>query len=214
MPKNVTISVSDELARKMNKYPDVNWSEVGRQAFGEYIKFREPQEKGEIIENLEKYLKSTVPIERPEAREALRDAEKKRFARKWGKPDSAYPDDSPGTELPYINIEKRVEIKHNGIQANLRVFNGVRTYWTEYSPLEYNPENWGKVRHIADYFKTSGFNIVVIHFDQTAIRHFLTGGNKEQARQLRRSKYDYYGLFAFDKEDTVFIDHQKKVIQA
>jgi len=40
-PKNVTILIQDELAEKMRKFPEVNWSEVCRKAIDNYIKERE-----------------------------------------------------------------------------------------------------------------------------------------------------------------------------
>ena len=40
MVKNITLSVNDEIAEQMNEYPEVNWSEVARQAIITYISHR------------------------------------------------------------------------------------------------------------------------------------------------------------------------------
>jgi len=37
LPKDLTISISDELAEKMDMMPEINWSEVCRQAIIKYI---------------------------------------------------------------------------------------------------------------------------------------------------------------------------------
>jgi hypothetical protein len=39
-PKNITVSVPDELAERMKKLSDVNWSEVCRRAIASYIDIR------------------------------------------------------------------------------------------------------------------------------------------------------------------------------
>lgn len=40
LPRNVTISITDELANEMKDYPEVNWSELCRQAIKNYIQDR------------------------------------------------------------------------------------------------------------------------------------------------------------------------------
>jgi len=37
MAKNLTIRIDDETAKKMEKYREVNWSEVARKAIKKYI---------------------------------------------------------------------------------------------------------------------------------------------------------------------------------
>lgn len=48
---NITISVSDELFRKMKKYSEVKWSEVVRKALAEYIGRLEIMERGVVSSN-------------------------------------------------------------------------------------------------------------------------------------------------------------------
>jgi hypothetical protein len=40
VPRNLTISLPDELAKEMENYPEVDWSEVCRQAIEKYVKMR------------------------------------------------------------------------------------------------------------------------------------------------------------------------------
>lgn len=55
MPKNVTVSLPDELYTRMERMPEINWSEVARKSFAEYIEGRENREKTELVKDLEKY---------------------------------------------------------------------------------------------------------------------------------------------------------------
>ncbi len=41
----ITVNLTDELARKMEKYTEVNWSEVARKAFWDYIQERADKKK-------------------------------------------------------------------------------------------------------------------------------------------------------------------------
>jgi hypothetical protein len=52
MPKNVTIYLSDEVAGKMEKYPEVNWSEICRKAVLDYVDTRSHMDIGPILEKL------------------------------------------------------------------------------------------------------------------------------------------------------------------
>ena len=52
MPKNVTIYLSDEIAGKMEKYQEVNWSEICRKAVIDYIDTRSNIDLGPLIEKL------------------------------------------------------------------------------------------------------------------------------------------------------------------
>lgn len=52
MAKNVTIYLSDEVATKMEKYHEVNWSEVCRKAVIDYIDIRSNIDFGPLIEKL------------------------------------------------------------------------------------------------------------------------------------------------------------------
>lgn len=52
MPKNVTIYIPEEIAEKMEKYPEVNWSEVCRRAVTDYMATRSLDDLGQIAEKL------------------------------------------------------------------------------------------------------------------------------------------------------------------
>lgn len=54
MAKNITISVPDELAKQMEKFRDVNWSEVCRSAIGRYVETRSHPNIEAIISKLRK----------------------------------------------------------------------------------------------------------------------------------------------------------------
>ena len=42
---NITVSVDDDLKQKMEKHPEINWSEVARQAFQEKLEDLELMER-------------------------------------------------------------------------------------------------------------------------------------------------------------------------
>jgi hypothetical protein len=52
MPKNVTIYIPEEIAEKMEKYQEVNWSEVCRRAVTDYMTTRSLDDLGQIAEKL------------------------------------------------------------------------------------------------------------------------------------------------------------------
>lgn len=52
MPKNVTIYLSDEIAGRMEKYQEVNWSEICRKAVLDYIDTRSHLDIGPLLEKL------------------------------------------------------------------------------------------------------------------------------------------------------------------
>ena len=47
MARNLTIKLDDETAQKMEKYSEVNWSEVARKAINNYIVDRDAQVRHE-----------------------------------------------------------------------------------------------------------------------------------------------------------------------
>jgi hypothetical protein len=51
-PKNVTVYLPDETAGKMEKYPEVNWSEICRKAVNDYVDTRSHMDIGPILEKL------------------------------------------------------------------------------------------------------------------------------------------------------------------
>ena len=56
---NVTVAVPEELKKKMKHVPDVNWSEVARQAFEETIRRKQMREASESIDRLRDSSKTT-----------------------------------------------------------------------------------------------------------------------------------------------------------
>ncbi len=55
---NVTVSVPEELKKKMERTGDVNWSQVARQAFGEAVSKREMLEAVQDINKLREETKT------------------------------------------------------------------------------------------------------------------------------------------------------------
>jgi len=55
---NVTVSVPDDLKKKMENAGSVNWSEVARQAFEEAVRRREMLEAAEDIDRLREETKT------------------------------------------------------------------------------------------------------------------------------------------------------------
>jgi hypothetical protein len=53
-PKNVTIYLPDEIAEKMEKFPEVNWSEICRKALVDYTETRSQMDLAPILERLKK----------------------------------------------------------------------------------------------------------------------------------------------------------------
>lgn len=53
-PKNVTIYLPDEIAEKMEKFPEVNWSEICRNAVADYTQTRSQMDLAPILERLKK----------------------------------------------------------------------------------------------------------------------------------------------------------------
>ena len=45
MTKNLTVSIPDDLKTEMDKYPEVNWSQVAKKAIETYIKERQVTKK-------------------------------------------------------------------------------------------------------------------------------------------------------------------------
>jgi hypothetical protein len=52
--KNLTIYLPDDVAEKMEKFPEVNWSEICRKAVTEYVKTRSQIDLAPILERLKK----------------------------------------------------------------------------------------------------------------------------------------------------------------
>jgi hypothetical protein len=54
LPKNLTISLPDELADAMDKHQEVNWSAVARDSIENYVKMRERPDLAEVVQQLVK----------------------------------------------------------------------------------------------------------------------------------------------------------------
>ena len=54
MTKNITLSIDDNLAKKMDEMKEVNWSQVAREAFASYVATRNEPEISDIIKELTK----------------------------------------------------------------------------------------------------------------------------------------------------------------
>lgn len=219
MPKNVTVQVGDELVAKMEKLPDVNWSQVIRDSIEKYCNSRltPPPPKGELIEGLENYVSEKLPT--TEDIEKARKEEIERFTRKWGKEDPRYTNYTKLTH-PYVKLAKRHEVKY-GDQTIARLYiNNNRELAKGLIKLDekgsgkYDKELYPQeIANIVDYFKSKGFTVVEESFIQPQIMMFVldTYGSKgrELARDLASKGYHYFGLFATDKEDEVFIAYRE-----
>ena len=54
MPKNITLSIPDDLSAQMDALAEVNWSAVARQSIEDYVNRRKDPEMGPLIEKLKK----------------------------------------------------------------------------------------------------------------------------------------------------------------
>jgi len=217
MPKNVTISVPDDLAEKMEKMQDVNWSGVCREAIVDYIAARAPAERSEIIERLEEYLKSKRKSEE-DRREPIRSMEISRFTRKWGKSDFVHPDVSPGAWHPYVFLGKTIRVKHNSAESTLKIKNGLESLRKNEkgeiikTDLAVIKEKWRDrtdVIDIAEYFNSVGFNLQLLDGAPQWLTENWTGLSRQYISDT--SKYmSFELLFAFDKEDTVFLGYAER----
>jgi len=213
LPKNITLAISDELIEKMDTMPEINWSEVCRQAISKYIDERKSKEKGELIKELEIYL--SPKLTEPEEKERIKKAEIERFSKKWGEPEII----SLRAQLPYVELRKIQPVKIGETTlATLKILNAVLLQTTPIPKFgsdilsEFDTEKWenvafGKLSYIVDYFKTKGFTVGECRLFFADIAEYVTNGDKERAKEL----YDksIQGLFAFDKEDIVFITYRE-----
>ena len=214
LPKNLTISISDELAKEMDTMPEINWSEVCRQAISKYIDEKKFKEKGELITGLEEYLKAKLST--PEAVETLRKIETERFTRKWGEPEIVKTENAFIAQSPYIRLRKIQPIKiGNTILTTLKIFNDIvwKANITPDRLLEFDTKKWkniaqGNLDHIVDYFKSKGFTVGEYQrLTPYMVADFVTDGDVKAAEEI--STEFVPGLFALDKEDIVFIAYRK-----
>jgi hypothetical protein len=208
MGKNVTVQVDDELATKMEKLPDVNWSQVVRSSLDEYCNSR--LEIGGIVKSLLTYLRGRLPD-----KEKARKLEVERFEKKWGPlgpEDIKRPDDSPGAGHPYVFLEKKIDIKpESTVLATLRVLNGVRLIPQE--DLTFDPNVWkkhafGQMENIAEGLRQQGFTVGERLMLQSQVIQFVADGSTSDGKELSRL-YNHIGLWAVDQKDTILIDYRQ-----
>jgi predicted transcriptional regulator len=206
MPKNITISISDELATKMDSMPEINWSEVCRQAITNYIEEKEPKQKGELIEGLENYLSGKLPL--TEDKEKIRREEIERFTKKWGNPDSVSSDEEISHN--YVTLLKTQKSKLGNTFVELEISNSRLKKESGKYDINLYDKN---LEPLIEYFKSKGFTIAEENLLQSGVMHHVlkTYGSKgrEEWRQLASRGYQYFGLFALDKEDCVFIAYRE-----
>jgi len=206
VPKNVTISISDDLATKMDAMPEINWSEVCRQAVSRYIEEKEPKQKGELIEGLENYLSGKLPL--TEDKERIRKEEIERFRKKWGNPDSISNDEEKSHN--YVTLLKTQRINLGNTSVELEIGNSrVQKGFSKYDLNLYSKN----LEPVIEYLKSKGFTIAEDNLLQSGVMHYVlkTYGSKgrEEWRELASKGYQYFGLFATDKEDCVFIAYRE-----
>jgi len=210
----ITLSVPDDLYQKLEKYKErLNYSDIFRRAASEEID--KIEEKGELIEGLMDYLSGKL-LKR-EDKEKVREAEVGRFTKKWGTPDY---EENTEVELPYVNVSKtqKVNIGDQTI-AELRISNSrvlasevrerVEKRFGEYDINLYDKN----LEPLVEYFKSKGFTIIEESLLQHDVMSYVlkTYGSegRERARELGMKGYQYFGLFAADKEDLVFIAYRE-----
>ncbi len=227
MPKNITVSISDEIAGKMDKLKDVNWSEVCRMAISEYIEAKQLH-YGEVVKDLERFMRLKLDTLTYEDRTAFCDEEIARFVRKWGKPDTIQYDDRPGLKTAYVILRKRQDIKIGGrtlITARIRNDCAPPTYNEFLKPtdmVEFKPDKWkdfadGHIDLIVDYFRSRGYSVV--EYQGTWIMpyvEYIADGNVDLATKEfsmmekdSTSSTGYSILLALDREDIIFLSHRK-----
>jgi len=206
----VTLSVPDDFYKKLEQFKDrLNYSDVFRRAVSEEIKKLE--KRGEIIEGLESFIHGKLP--NTDDKDKIRKKEVERFTKKWGTPDYIT---NTEEEPYYVSISKTVKIDvGDQTLAELEVSNSrvlassvqerVRKGFGEYDLNLYDKN----IKPIVEYFKSKGFIIAEEQFLQQDIVHYILKSfgsqGRDRARDLQVRGYTYYGLFAADKEDRVFI---------
>jgi predicted CopG family antitoxin len=210
----VTLSVPDDFYEKLEKHKDrLNYSDIFRRAVSEEIERIE--KRGELIEGLIHHLSGQLP--KTEDRERIRKEEIERFTRKWGTPDHQGNDEEASHN--YVTLLKRQKISlGDRALAELEISNSRSlTYLQErlekgFSKYDINLYD-KNLEPLVEYFKTIGFTIAEEELLQDQVMHYVlkTYGSqgREQWRELASKGYHYFGLFAADKEDRVFIAYRE-----
>jgi len=216
----ITLSVPDELYEKIQKHREVNWSEEFRKMAQALIKKLET--KGELVQGLLEHLRQKLStIE--ENREVIRKREIERFTRKWGEPDRIKKTEEPPV---YITITKDLELKVDEKRiATLKISNSrtlaqglIERVQKGQSKLDL--ESFEKLKHIVEYLKSKGFYFESRGMSKDEVlRYVITWNVLEGGRvvltaedyyyQLIQQGITWYGLFASDGEDYVFLGYKE-----
>lgn len=211
----ITLSVPDDLYRKLEEHKDqVNYSQFFRNAISD--KIAKIEEKGELIDGLMNYLSGELPKE--EDKESIREAEVERFRKKWGAPDSKSNDEEASDQ--YVNLSKTKKINIGGQTiaeleiSNSRVLARSLRERVDKGFGKYNLDLYDKnLKPIVEYFKSQGFTIEEEELRQTGVMHHVLkiygSKGREEWRRLLDKGYHYFGLFAADEEDRVFIAYRR-----
>jgi len=210
----VTLSVPDDFYQRLEKYKErLNYSDIFRRAVSEEIE--RVEEKGELIKELENYV--SVKLPKTEDKEKVRKEEVERFTKKWGAPDYK---ESTEVEPPYVNLSRTQKVNlENQIVVDLKISNSrvltsgvherVQKGFGKYDIKLYDK----KLEPLIEYLKSKGFAIGEQNLLQDQVMHYVLKAygseGRERQRELARRGYQYFGLFAADKEDYVFIAYRE-----
>lgn len=212
MTKNITVSVSDMLASKMETLPEINWSEVCRQSISKYIEKRSV-EKGELLKELEEFWKTRMLPDK----ESIKKAEIERFTKRWGPPEVI----SERAQAPYVQLRRIQTVQsEDTVFGTFKVFNDVLLNCTPIADekrtklLEFHVEKWKRdliKQAVVDYFKAKGFKVGECKLIPALIETYVFDGNKGAAKEfMGMASKDVWGLFAFDSKDIVFLAYREE----
>jgi len=211
----ITLSVPDDLYQKLERYKDrLNYSDIFRRAVQKELEKLE--RKGELIEGLLSYLGQRLTnVE--EDRERIRREEIERFSKKWGTPDHI----TKTEEAPlYVTLLKNIKIEvgektiaelqvSNSRSLARRVIEDAQRAYGIYD-LELYDES---LKPIVEYFKSKDFTIAERHLLQADVMRYVLkkygSEGRERWRQLVHAGYNWFGLFASNGEDYVFIGYRE-----
>lgn len=88
MPKNITLSLPDEMASEMEAMPEINWSAVAKTCIRQYIELRKHPDASSLLEKLQQQKGQEYVNGRKKADDIAKDLGYKGFnvlTRKYGK---------------------------------------------------------------------------------------------------------------------------------
>ena len=209
MTTKITLSVPDDFYEKMDAYKErLNYSDVFRRAI--LVEIEKLTEKGVIIKELEDYLNQGE--ENPNDKEKTRKEEISRFTKKWGTPH--YIDPTDISEPPYVKLWKSqivvsnrqyslwIKNERNSAEKINLLSEEVTDKFIQDIPIFYGLG----VLEIAEYFKSKGFILGQKQLALNEVNEYITDGRLNDAKSMVQEKgCVFYGLFAADKDDVVFI---------